>query len=303
MDLALFAATAGCVSTILLARSGSRPCIAGEDERGVPRSLLDVLRRHEGRLGASSRRHFYLSWSTHLNTNHGSYGTAPRLVVAAARREMDGVEAWPDLFFRQTGVERFCAISDAVGAWVGAPPGSVALLDNATVGVNTALRTCARDLKQGDVILVNDHTYGACRNACMDAAERVGARVVCTKLPFPITEPEQLVQAFVAAVQEVIAAGSRLRLVLLDHITSPTALVLPVARIAAEVKARAPGALVVVDGAHCPLQLHVNIARDLPAVDFYTGNLHKWAFALKGTAFLYAAPGEVANATQGLAVR
>jgi hypothetical protein len=73
-----------------------------------------------------------------------------------------------------------------------------------------------------------------------------------------------------------------LRLVLLDHITSPTALVLPVARIAAEVKARAPGALVVVDGAHCPLQMHLDIARDMPHVDFYTGNLHKWAYTVKG---------------------
>lgn len=280
MDLAVFAAGAAALTGLAFSRAAAQPSLGGEDERGVPRAYLDVLRRHTA-LGEPIRRAFYLKHDDHLNTNHGSYGTAARPVVAAARRAMEGVEAWPDLFFRREGIESFIAVSDAVGAWVGAPRGSVALIDNATQGVNMALRTCARDLGPGDVLLVNDHTYGACRNACVDTAERAGARVVCAKLPFPILEPEELVAGLLAAVEGVLAEGGRLRLVLLDHITSPTALVLPVARIAAEVKARAPGALVVVDGAHCPLQMHLDIARDMPHVDFYTGNLHKWTYALK----------------------
>lgn len=151
-------------------------------------------------------------------------------------------------------------------------------VENATSGANAVLRSLR--LGPGDTIVGTDHGYGAVRNAARHVAAAAGAALVEAKLPFPGTTPDAVVRAIDAAID------GRTRLVVVDHVTSPTALVLPVAEIAALCRRR--GVPLLVDGAHAPGMLDLDIAA--VGADWYVGNPHKWLFAARGCAVLWASP-------------
>ena len=150
---------------------------------------------------------------------------------------------------------------------------------NATAGLTSVLRSLG--LKAGDEVVLTDHGYNAVLQAALYESSAPGARVVTARLPWPDYSHD----AALAAIEQAITP--RTRLVIVDHITSPTALILPVARIAALCRAR--GVPLAIDGAHAPGQL-----RDLDVValgaDIYVGNLHKWAFVPRGCGVLWASP-------------
>jgi isopenicillin-N epimerase len=207
--------------------------------------------------------------------NHGSFGATPRAVLAhqqALRRRM---EANPVRFF---AVDRDGLVADAVtrsAAFVGADPDGYAFVPNATTGVNTVLRDAP--LEAGDEILVIDHEYEACILAAEHVARRRGASVVVAPLPSVVDGPDAVVAAFLGAVTP------RTRVAIVDHVTSATALVLPVARIVAELSAR--GIATIVDGAHAPGMVDLDVSSLGAAA--YVGNWHKWVCAPKGAGFVW----------------
>lgn len=220
--------------------------------------------------------------------NHGTVGAPPRRVLAAQQAIRDAIERQPSRVLLREIVSmvgthrpepmRLRQAAGVVAAFVGARRDDLVFVDNATTGVNAVLRSLP--LSRGDEIVVTDHAYGAVANVAAFAARERGARVRTVAVPYPAYDPG----AVVDAVHE--ALGDRTRLVLVDHIASESALILPVAEIAG--RARARGVPVLVDGAHAPGQ----IALDVPAlgVDWYSANLHKWAHAPRSCGFLWAAP-------------
>jgi isopenicillin-N epimerase len=210
--------------------------------------------------------------------NHGGYGATPRRVLEAAQGWRLQMEADPSTFFRRDLRGLLRRAADRVAAFLGGQGEDWAFVENATSGLNAIIASLM--LAPGDELLCLSQVYGAIGNALGYHAGRCGARLVSVEVPVPFADPAPLLDAISAAI------GSRTRLACFDHITSAGAIVLPIREMAALSRER--GVPVAVDGAHAPGQL----ALDVPAlgVDWYVGNLHKWAFAAKGAAVVWCAP-------------
>jgi isopenicillin-N epimerase len=214
--------------------------------------------------------------------NHGSFGAVP-IPVQEARA------AWLRRWESATSRFIFEEFSDAVetaradvAGFVGASAEGLAFVRNVTTGVASVVRSIEPWLGPGDEILVTSQTYNAVRQTVDFTARRTGATVVQAEIPFPLERPEQVTEAVLGLV------SPRTRLAVIDHISSPTALVLPLEEI---VWALEPDVPVVVDGAHGPGQ--VPLALDSLGASWYSGNLHKWVCAPKGAGFLATRPDRV----------
>jgi isopenicillin-N epimerase len=221
--------------------------------------------------------------------NHGTVGAPPKRVLEVQQRLRDEIERQPSRFLlreispKGVGVwkrerSRLRDAANAVGEFVGAKGDDLVFVDNTTEGVNAVLRSF--DFREGDEVLVSDLAYGGVMNAA-DYATRVrGARVRTVELLKSVKDPGEIVRT----VSEAIAPNTRI--VVIDHITSGTALIMPVAQVAEICSKR--GVAVLVDGAHAPGAIPVDIAS--LGVDWYTGNLHKWAWSPRSCGFLWASP-------------
>ncbi len=210
--------------------------------------------------------------------NHGSFGACPIPVLAAQRELRARMEREPVRFMQRELEPLLDAAREQLAHFVKADPRHLAFVGNATAGVNAVVRSL--DFQPGDEILTTDHDYNACRNVLLHVGRRTGARVVVARIPFPVADEQQIIDAILAA------TSACTRLAFIDHITSPTALVFPIEKIVRELEQRGIDCLV--DGAHAPGS--VPLALDALRPAYYTGNLHKWVCAPKGAAFLYVRP-------------
>jgi isopenicillin-N epimerase len=244
-----------------------------------------VVEKRVSGFGAALRDEFPLEAGL-VYLNHGTVGVTPRRVLdaqEAVRREIETDPArWVlrevSRLVGPPGPARLRDAAERVASFVGARGDDLVFVENATTGINSILRSM--ELGPGDVVMTTEKTYGGIRQAVRYACRQSGASVSVARVPCPITGPDEVV----AVVEEALVPGTKL--CILDHIVSEIGVVLPVERLVAS--CRAVGARVVVDAAHAPGQLDL----DVPAIgaDAYTGNLHKWALAPRSCAFLWADP-------------
>lgn len=221
---------------------------------------------------------FLLDPSIHF-LNHGSFGACPRPVFEAYQQWQRRLERQPVLFLGRQMAALDQEARQPLGDYLHTAPQNLVFVTNATQGVNIIARSLA--LHPGDEILTTDHEYGACDYTWEFICQKTGASYIHQPIPLPAGSLAEMAEQLWQGVTP------RTRVIYLSHITSPTALRLPVELICA--RAHQEGILTLVDGAHAPGQIPLNL--DALGADFYTGNLHKWALAPKGAAFLYARPG------------
>lgn len=207
--------------------------------------------------------------------NNGSFGATPRVVLDAVRQVHLEMEAEPVRFHARELPGRIAVARTAVASFVGADEEGLGFVQNATTGVNAVLRSFP--WQPGDAILLADQTYNAVKQTAIWVSKRYGVELQWAKLPFPLESADQMVTPWLEA------ATAKTKLAVIDHVSSPTAMILPVQKIVAELHGK--GIPVLVDGAHAPGLLPLDIATI--GAEFYVANLHKWAYAAKGSAILH----------------
>jgi len=210
--------------------------------------------------------------------NHGSFGAVPIGVQRAQQRLRDEIEANPVRFHASGLVDRIIHTRRHVATFLGADPEGSALVPNTTTGVSLVLQSVR--LESADEVLVTDHAYGAVDLAVRRQCRRSGATVRSVALPMGASDAE-----IVGRIRSALRPG-KTKLLVIDQISSATATAFPVRDVAAAVHEH--DIPILVDAAHVPGMLPVEVA--MLGVDFWVGNLHKWAFAPRGTALLSVAP-------------
>jgi isopenicillin-N epimerase len=210
--------------------------------------------------------------------NHGSFGATPLPVFESYQRWQRELERQPVEFLGRRASDLLGNARQVLSQYLGTQRDNIVFVPNATTGINIVARSLS--LKDGDEVLTTDHEYGAMDRTWKYLSKQARYKYINHPINLPVETGESFVNDFWKGVT------SRTKVIFISHITSPTALIFPVADICR--RAREEGILTVVDGAHAPGQIPLNL--DSIGADFYSGNLHKWLCAPKGSAFLFARP-------------
>jgi len=208
--------------------------------------------------------------------NHGSFGACPKPIFDEYQRWQRELERQPVEFLGRRFNDLMREARSALGNYLGADADDLVYVTNATVGLNIVARSL--ELHPGDEVLSTDHEYGALDRTWRFLCAKHGAKYIRQPVRVPIQSAEEVIEAIWSGVSD------RTRVLFISHITSPTAITLPIKSLID--RARERGIITMIDGAHAPGQIDLNL-RELGA-DFYNGNLHKWLMSPKGSAFLYA---------------
>jgi isopenicillin-N epimerase len=207
--------------------------------------------------------------------NHGSFGATPRPVMDAYQKWQQRLERQPVQFIIGEMLDELKLARQSLGKYLKASENDLVFVPNATFGVNIIARSLG--LNSNDEVLITDHEYGACENIWAYVCQKTGASLIRQSIPIPVASPDEVVDQFWKGVT------SKTKVIFISHLTSPTAIFLPVKGICQ--RARSAGILTVIDGAHAPGQIRLDM-RAIGA-DFYVGNCHKWMLSPKGAGFLY----------------
>jgi isopenicillin-N epimerase len=210
--------------------------------------------------------------------NHGSFGATPRPVFEVYQSWQRELERQPVEFLGRRVTDLLAGSRAVLAGYLGTQRDNLVYVTNATVGVNIVARSL--NLRPGDEVLVTDHEYGACDRAWRFLSQKQGFTYINQTVSLPVISTQDFIDQFWQGVT------GHTKVIFLSHITSPTAIIFPVAEVCR--RAREQNILTIVDGAHAPGQIPLNLERI--GADFYVGNLHKWLCAPKGAGFLYARP-------------
>ncbi len=229
-------------------------------------------------MNTDSLRDLFLLRDDIVFLNHGSFGACPRPVHNQYQYLQRELESNPVAFLASERElpGRMAAARQELAHFVGAGRDDLVFVPNATFGLNVAAHSLG--LMRGDEVVITDHVYGAVDRTWTWVCERQGARLVKARVDLPVESIEQVVEEVWSQVTD------RTRVLCLDHITSPTALIMPIRELVR--RARRAGITTVIDGAHAPGMINLDL-EELGA-DIYVGNCHKWLMAPKGAAFLWA---------------
>lgn len=209
--------------------------------------------------------------------NHGSFGPSPRPVIEAREAWSRRLEAEPMDFFVRTLEADLDAAAGELGRFVGADGDGLVFVPNATVAMNLVAANVR--LRPGDEVLATNHEYGAVLRIWRETCRAAGAELVIRRLPEFLDSDEEIAETFLGGMTD------RTRLMVVSHVTSPTAVILPVKAICEGARRR--GVPVCIDGPHAPATVDVNLAA--LGCDYYCASLHKWLSAPFGSGFLYVA--------------
>ncbi|MCS6918022.1 MAG: aminotransferase class V-fold PLP-dependent enzyme [Chitinophagales bacterium] len=210
--------------------------------------------------------------------NHGSFGACPLPILQRQEEHRRAMEQEPVRYLVRRLEPLLWQTKEQLASFIGTHAADLVFVPNATYALNTVLHSLS--FHPGDELLTTTHVYGACLHALQVAAQRTGARLVIADVPFPVSSPDQVMEAISQAI------SPRTRFAVLDHITSPTGLIFPVQQMVALLQDA--GVDCFVDGAHVPGHLPLDL-RSIGAA-YYAGNTHKWLCTPKGSAFLYVRP-------------
>ena len=207
--------------------------------------------------------------------NHGSYGATPKIVLEEQKRWQKLVERDPVKFYEEIAPEALLEARKAIAKFVKCDYDDLALIENATSGVNTVLRSL--NFNNNDEILVPNHAYQACRNTIDFVAKKNDATVVTCEIPFPINDEDTIIELIMGCVTE------RTKLALIDTVTSPTGIKMPFEKLVELLEKK--GVKVLLDAAHGIGMIPLDLEKI--GASFTTSNCHKWLCAPKGSAFLH----------------